>query len=262
MAKVSIIIVSHNKPSFVKDAIQSVLGQTLTDWEGVVMDSGMLLDSGFFRDVNDSRLRVMASGETPELARNRNMASWCFNKWLNSNSVSGELILYLCDDDLLYPEAFESFWNFYLSRNREPQAMYSSQDIGLVDSNGKTIVIGHRIADRPAGRFCHGKRLDCKVDYLQFCHSKAVLDRMEQVYKTREYHSENKRDAPHADGIFMEQIGALTKVHNIEKILSMNRRTAQSVNAEYSSSRLGRSLITLKAKIRGTFMRLSSERPY
>jgi len=32
---------------------------------------------------------------------------------------------YLCDDDLFYPEAFESFWNFYLSRNREPQAMYS-----------------------------------------------------------------------------------------------------------------------------------------
>jgi hypothetical protein len=30
----------------------------------------------------------------------------------------------------------------------------------------------------------------------------------------------------------MEQIGALTKVYNIDKVLSMNRRTVESANLE------------------------------
>src|SRR5262249_28485489 len=146
------------------------------------------------------------------------------NQWLNSGKISGELIMYLCDDDLLYPEAFKTYWDFYVQQNRAPGAMYASQDIGLVDAEGKTKIIGRRVADRPAGKFCKGRKLDCKVDYLQFCHSAKILDQFREVYKTTEYHSEDKRDSYHADGIFMEQIGALTKVYPIEKVLSMNRR--------------------------------------
>ena len=129
--------------------------------------------------------------------------------------------------------------------------MYASQDIGLVDPDGKTQIIGRRVADRPAGRFCKGRSLDCRVDYLQFCHTAKILEQVREVYKTTQYHSEDKRDAHHADGIFMEQIGALTKVYNIDKVLSMNRRTVESANLEYSTSPLGRLLVTLRAKLRG-----------
>lgn len=138
--------------------------------------------------------------------------------------------------------------------------MYASQDIGLVDAAGKTSVIGCRHATKPAGRFCRGARLDCKVDYLQFCHAAAILERYREVYKTTEYHSEDKRDASHADGIFMERIGSLTMVHPIDKVLSMNRRTVQSVNLEHSESAAGRALITLKQKVRGGLDRLKRGR--
>jgi spore maturation protein CgeD len=260
MPSVSVIIVSHNKPGFVKEAVQSVLDQTHQDWEAVVMDSGVLFEQGFFDYLTDKRIQVVPSGETPEMARKLNMASWCFNEALNSGRLRGELILYLCDDDLFYKEAFATFWNYYTEHNREPQAMYASQDIGLVDRDGKTQIIGKRIADRPAGRFCRGRRLDCRVDYLQFCHSRAVLEQMREAFKTTRYHPENRDDGYHADGVFMEQVGALTKVHNINKLVSMNRRTAGSINLEHSESAVGRSWILIKSKIKGLRRRMFAPR--
>jgi glycosyltransferase involved in cell wall biosynthesis len=251
MADLSILIISHNKPRFVKDAVQGVLDQTHPDWEGTLMDSGLLLRQGFFAYLKDPRLTVIPTGETPEQAQTRNMASWCLNRWLNSDRARGELIMYLCDDDLIYPEAFETYWNFYRQNDRVPHAMYASQDIGLVDPQGRTQIVGRRVADRPAGRFCRGRRLDCHVDSLQLCHTSKILATFREVYKTSQYHSEDKRDAHHADGIFMEQLGALTKVYNIDKVLSMNRRTTESANLEYSASSFGRLLVTLRAKLHG-----------
>ena len=53
----------------------------------------------------------------------------------------------------------------------------------------------------------------------------------------------------------MEQIGALTTVHNINQVLSMNRRTRESANLEYADSALGRAWITLRQKLRGGWAR-------
>jgi Glycosyl transferase family 2 len=262
MADLSILIISHNKPHSVKEAIQGVLDQTHPNWEATLMDSGVLLNQGFFAYLADPRFKIIPTGETPEFARTRNMASWCLNHWLNSDRARGELIMYLCDDDLLYPQAFETYWRFYQQHDRVPQAMYASQDIGLVDPQGKNQIVGRRVADRPAGRFCGGARLDCRVDSLQMCHTSKILEKFREVYKTTQFHSEDKRDAHHADGIFMERLGALTKFYNIDKVLSMNRRTDVSANLEYSASRFGRILVTLRAKLRGARERLSSCRRY
>jgi spore maturation protein CgeD len=143
MAGLNIVIVSHNKPRFVKEAIQSVLDQTLSDWQGVLMDSGVLLSQGFFGYLHDPRLKVVASRETPELARTKNMASWCFNRLLNSGQLAGELVMYLNDDDLFYPEAFESYCDFYVEHNRYSKGM---------DSNGSATHSNLRLSEcREAG---------------------------------------------------------------------------------------------------------------
>lgn len=262
MPDVSVIVVSHNKPRFAKEAVGSLLAQTHKDWQALVVDSGVLIDQGYFNYITDPRVSVVPSGETPGQAKTTNMASWCFNRWLNSGKPLGELIMYLCDDDLLYPEAFETLWSFYVKNNREPQAMYASQDIGLVAPDGTTKITGRRIADRPAGRFCKGRKLDCQVDYLQFCHTRNILEKYREAYKSSVYHSEDKADAYHSDGIFMEQIGALTKIYNIDKVLSMNRRTTDSVNLEYSDSPVGRLMITVRQKLKGARERVFSPKRY
>ena len=65
MPDLSIIIVSHNKPVLVKEAVQSVLNQTHSDWEAVLVDSGVLLEQGCFGFIQDPRFRVIPSGERP-----------------------------------------------------------------------------------------------------------------------------------------------------------------------------------------------------
>ena len=230
MAAISLILVSHNKPRFVGEAIDSVLAQTFRDWEMILVDSGVLLGRGFFTDLDDPRVTVLPSEETTDLARHVNMASWCFNRVLAGGRCSGELIFYLCDDDLLYPNAFDTAWNYYVQHDRVPQAIYMSQDIGVTDANGETRIVGQRRADRPAGAFCNGRPLDRHVDYLQFCHTSALLERLAETQGHREFHPESKRVAHHADGIFMERMGHLAEVHSVDVVTSMNRRTAESVN--------------------------------
>jgi glycosyltransferase involved in cell wall biosynthesis len=251
MPDVSIIIVSHNKPQFVTEAVRSVLAQTHQNWQGILIDSGVLLGKGFFNDLRDPRLEIIASGETPEIARTKNMASWCFNKLINEGRIRGELLMYLCDDDVLYPNAFAAFWNYFIEHQREPQAMYAAQDIAVVDAAGHTKIIGRREADRPAGKFCKGRRLDSEVDYLQFCHATAILDALRKKYRTSEIHSEDKRHSYHADGIFMERVGSLATVHPIHVVTSMNRRTASSINIRESATTAGRLRDFLVAKSRG-----------
>jgi spore maturation protein CgeD len=243
---VSVVIVSHNKPHLVKEAIASVLAQTLPDWEAVLMDSGVLLRQGFFDDLKDPRIRIMPTNETPDMARSRNMASWCFNEAINRGLLHGELYLYLCDDDLYYPEAFRIFWEYYLGHQREPQAMYASLDIGFLNAAGKTRYVGRRYADRPAGRSCGGRGLNYEVDYLQFCHTARILERYRAAYNNQEYFSENRQHATNADGLFMEQIGALTKIWPVDRVVGMNRRAPDSINYPASTYTLLRSLAHYK----------------
>ena len=258
MPEISIIIVSHNKPVLVKEAVHSVLEQSHGDWQAILVDSGVLYGQGFFDFIADNRFEVRPSGEAAGAGQTRNMASWCFNEVLNSGDVKGDLVMYLCDDDLLYKDAFATFCRFYRKHGREPQAMYASQDIGLLKPDGTTQIVGQRRARRLAGRFCKGAKLDCRVDYLQFCHTTKILQRFRETYGTDRYHSESKADAAHADGIFMEQVGALTTVYNIDQVLSLNRRTPDSANLAYSTTRVGRFFDLVCANYKGLVRRFGS----
>jgi len=255
MPDFTLLLVSHNKPELVREAVQSVLAQTHQNWEAILIDSGVLLNQGHFNFLTDRRFKVIPSGETGEIARTHNMASWCFNRVLNEGRANGEIIFYLCDDDLIYPNAFATYWDYYTRQNCGPQAMYASQDIGLIDAQGRTNIIGQRRARRPAGKFCRGAKLDCRVDYLQFCHTAKILEKFAAVHGHTRYHCEDKAEAHHADGIFMEQIGALTTVHPIDVVTSINRRSADSANIAYSATRLGRLRVILAAKWKGLLRR-------
>ena len=39
--KITVVIVTYNRPLFIKEAIQSVLNQTFTDFELIVVDNGV-----------------------------------------------------------------------------------------------------------------------------------------------------------------------------------------------------------------------------
>ncbi len=228
MTPISILIISHQKPRFVKQAVYSVLGQTLEDWNGIVVDSGglyvALLDA--FGSGND-HIRVAMSDETPGLAERINPSSWIINRWLRGEwGQLGELIMFLCDDDLLYPWAFQVFWDAH--RKQGWQAMYGSQHVAHSDAAGNTEILGERRADMPRGVLAQGPGLDCQVDYLQFCFAKSLLTPYRAKYGD-EIIPEDLEHKLHADGIFMQRMSEFSIVHPVPYFVGMNRRTPESV---------------------------------
>ena len=235
--RITVLIVSHDKPQLLPEAVASVLQQTLSDWQGVLIDSGSLYDQGFFARIpwaDDPRLRVVKSSETPELRRRKAMAPWCFNEGFRRGLVHGELVMYLCDDDVLYPNAFATFVDAF-QKNPTAVAMYASQDIGWLGIDGRSEIVGERRALASGGKCCDGRIMDCQVDYLQLCHRRSALD----AFSDTEYWPEDIATGDHADGLFMEKLGSLFEILPIDIKISQNRRTPWSVNLPANGKAIG-----------------------
>jgi hypothetical protein len=223
---VSCILVSHNKPHLCHEAIGSVVAQTHAQWQCLVVDSGVLYDQGYFQKLpwaQDERLVVLRSTETEETRRTKAMAPWCFNECIRKGLIKGELVMYLCDDDILYANAFASFVH-YARRRPDVVAMYASQDLGIIHPDGRREIVGERRAYGLGGRCCNGRALDCEVDYLQFCHRAALL----RQFPGEQWWPEDKESESHADGLFLERCGAIAPLYPIDVKVSQNRRTPQS----------------------------------
>ena len=150
---VSCICVCHNKPDVTQEAIQSIINQSYPHWEAIVVDSGVLYDAGYYDRFawrQDPRVKLIRSEETDEIRRTRAMAPWCFNACFRKGLVLGDLVLYLCDDDLLYAHAFATFVA-YCRQHPHAQAMYASQDLAVIYPNGWRAIVGERRATALGG---------------------------------------------------------------------------------------------------------------
>jgi hypothetical protein len=227
--QVSCILVSHDKPEWCSEALSSVASQSHLDWECLVVDSGVLFDDGYFSPfLQEKRFHFIRSTETHELRRTKAMAPWCFNQCFREGRVNGDLVVYLCDDDLYYPNAFKTFVEF-ASRNPQAMAIYGSQDLVVIREDGSRINAGERRASSMGGRCCRGRILDTQVDYAQMAHRRSILKSI-KGFDCLEWWPEGKETEGHADGIFMERIGAVTPFYPIDVKVSQNRRTPKSLN--------------------------------
>ncbi len=98
--KFSIIIPVYNVAQYVSDCLDSVLAQTIPDWECVCVDDGSTDDSGMILDAyaqRDSRVRVIHQSNGG-VARARNAAL---------DAISGEWFLFLDADDVWSPHLLE-----------------------------------------------------------------------------------------------------------------------------------------------------------
>lgn len=98
---VSVCIPTYNYGRFIPDAIRSILSQSLTDFELIVVDNASndataeIVDP-FVR--SDPRIRVYRNTENIGIVKNFNRALEC---------ATGEYVKILCADDLLAPSALE-----------------------------------------------------------------------------------------------------------------------------------------------------------
>lgn len=228
MPFLSCIILSHNKPENVGEAIDSVLAQTLGDWEAVIFDSGVLHDKGFFSTLpamNDPRIRLVRSWETEELRQTKTIASWCFNECFRKKMLNGQYVVYLCDDDLFYPNAFQAFYDF-AQTYPEARAMYASIDMTALTPEGEKVAYHELLAKEMKGSCCGGGPLDCHVDYLQLCHKADLCD----LFPDEDFWPEDRELIAHADGIFLEKIGSRVPIFPIPAKIGENRKVPLSLN--------------------------------
>jgi len=114
--KVTLLMGTYNRPDYLRDAIQSVVAQTMKDWELILMNDGGVDVRDVVSQFDDCRIQYYHDPV------NRGFA-FRLNEGLKR--AAGEYIAYLGDDDLYYPNHFE-----VLSK-----ALDGNPDIGAVYSD-------------------------------------------------------------------------------------------------------------------------------
>jgi|GEM_PF-4028107 len=113
--KVTVILCTYNRPDYLGPAMASVVGQSLTDWELLVVNDGGADVGPLVRSFHDPRI-VYHHRET-----NRGKAACC-NFALEK--ARGQYVAYLDDDDLWYPQHLQLL-AATLDQNPQAGAAYS-----------------------------------------------------------------------------------------------------------------------------------------
>lgn len=105
MCKISVIIPVYNSEPFIARCLDSILAQSLSDWEAVCINDGSRDSSGKLLDdyaERDSRIKVIHK-KNGGVSEARNMAL---------KIVRGEYIMFVDSDDFLHPQTMETCLHF------------------------------------------------------------------------------------------------------------------------------------------------------
>lgn len=141
MPVVSIIVPTFRRPQYLRQALQSALDQTYTDFEVLVCDNGAdETTAGVVSACADSRFRYIPRTENLGIFR---------NSVLGFTAALGEFVMLLDDDDLLHPHSLEKL----------VQPLQANPDVGmsfgrmqLIDGDGHLIPELTEDLERSSGR--------------------------------------------------------------------------------------------------------------
>ncbi len=160
--KISVIMSVYNGERYLRDAIDSILQQTFTDFEFIIVDDASTDSSlSIIRGYPDSRIRVIANGENIGLTRSLNKAI---------EQARGEYIARQDADDISLPARFQEQISYL---EKHPDVVMLGTSVYRIDEEGR--VVGKIIPPSKPGRkllkrnhFSHGSIMV----------RKAVLDRL------------------------------------------------------------------------------------
>ncbi len=114
---VTVVVPAYNQEAYIEETLQSILAQTFTDYEVIVVDDGSSDETGkVVSNVRDRRLHYVyqANSGRPACSRNRGVSL-----------AKGEYIAFLDGDDLWMPDKLE----------KQLQMFQAHPEYGLVFSN-------------------------------------------------------------------------------------------------------------------------------
>lgn len=110
MPKVTCVLSSFNRPRLVRDAVESVLAQTMVDWELLIADDSSndetrtaIVDAS----QGDPRVRfVWVAGGNCAPHERQAVSRYCLGINKALTEATGDYVCYLPDDDYVYPDSF------------------------------------------------------------------------------------------------------------------------------------------------------------
>ena len=122
---ISVVMPVYNAESFLREAVESILSQTYTNFEFIIINDGSTDNSGkILSDFNDHRMRVIGQ---PNAGIGK-----ALNRGLDS--ASGELIARMDADDIALPQRFEKQVEFFLLH---PDLALLGTWAEIIDSEGR-----------------------------------------------------------------------------------------------------------------------------
>lgn len=128
MPRISLVTPTFRRPHFLARALESVVGQTLTDFEVLVCDNGSdKATEDVVRAFDDARIHYVPRPENLGMLRNAT---------LGMQDTSADLVMKLDDDDLLLPDALERLVE---PLEQHPEVGLSFGGVALVDGDERDL---------------------------------------------------------------------------------------------------------------------------
>ncbi|PEY36296.1 CgeD protein [Bacillus cereus] len=222
--KVSIILTSYNKPALIGKAIESVIGQSLAEWELFIMDDNSNKETlnVIKKYLDDSRIVYMNSSIKDDERYQKTRYAVLINKAIPL--TRGTYISYLTDDTVYVPERLEEMVSFF-TRNPKIDIVYSSQQVKFVDYQLKTLYERVRTAKNVLYQAAN------IVDHCSVMHTRTILERVYEKYG--EHWNESSVHWHNGDAAFWERLNTFQSFHPIAKVLDITYKTPYSFQSLY-----------------------------
>jgi glycosyltransferase involved in cell wall biosynthesis len=128
--KLSVIMPVYNGESFLKETIESVLNQTFTDFEFIIIDDGSTDKTSEILNEyakKDNRIRIFRNEQNKRIV-------YCLNKGLDN--ASARIIARMDCDDICMPDRFEKQYKFLISN---PDIVLVGSQVEFVNIDGKLL---------------------------------------------------------------------------------------------------------------------------
>lgn len=148
MELVSIIMPAYNSAQFIRHAVESVLAQTYTDWELLIVDDGSTDNTAeIIASYQDERIHMMRNELNLGAALSRNKAL---------REAKGKYIAFLDADDLWLPEKLEK----QLAFMQQNGYAFTFTDYRIINEDGT-----------PQNKILH---MPASLTYRQYCCNTAI----------------------------------------------------------------------------------------
>lgn len=127
--RVSVVVPAYNNAEYIGETIESIIGQTFTDFELVIADHSSTDGTlAVVEQYDDPRIRVLTTEAGGGAKRNWDRVT---------AEATGEFVKLVCGDDTIFPTSLEAQVAAF---DEHPSAVLVASQRTLIDANGKTVI--------------------------------------------------------------------------------------------------------------------------